>query len=60
VASLGSCAPQPKRNELQQNLSEAPEELQRFFRKLAEWFPEPPDDELRRIGLSPKQHSHVR
>ena len=51
VVSPPSSAPLKKRCELQQNPSEASEDLLRYFRKLAEWFPEPTDDEVKCVGL---------
>ena len=53
VVSQPSSAPQPKHCELRQNPSEVSEELQRFFRKLVDWFPEPTADEMDRALNSP-------
>lgn len=60
VASPASSAPPRKHCELQQNPSGVPEDLLRFFRKLAALFPEPTDEEMSSIGLIPKRKLHVR
>lgn len=43
----------------QQSPSEVSEQLQRFFSKLVEWFPEPTHEEMDRVFNSPTR-SHAR
>lgn len=51
VASPASSDQPLKHCELQQSPSRVSEDLQRFFRKLVEWFPEPTPDEMKCVGL---------